>query len=274
MLFASDLDQTLIYSHRAFNSQELDEQIRPVEWLDDRYISFMTQKALIKLRELSQRVLFVPVTTRTKLQFQRINFREYNIAHSYAVTSNGGTIFYQGREDNDWTQYVLEGRDNCLAVEDLVTKFNEISNPSWVSPNSGRLADDLFYYCLIERENIPLAELASFKIWASDNNWELSVQGRKLYLVPMNVNKKAAIRYIKQKEGRSRVVAAGDSLLDLEMLKAADHGFAPAHGEIYALFLQGTLELERIKFTKNSGLEAATEILDLTYEALADREVV
>jgi len=209
LLFASDLDQTLIYSRRTFISKEIDEQIRPVESLDNQFISFMTQNALIKLREISQKVLFVPVTTRTKLQYQRINFLQYDIAHQYAVTSNGGTIFYQGSEDKGWAQLVLEGRANCLAVDDLIHKFTEITHPSWVIPDSGKLADDLFYYCLIERDKIPLVELAAFKLWARENNWELSVQGRKLYLVPMNVNKKAAIQYIKGKESISRVVAAG-----------------------------------------------------------------
>lgn len=274
MLFASDLDQTLIYSHKTFISKEIDEQIRPVERLDDRFISYMTHRALCKLSEVSKRVLFVPVTTRTKLQYQRINFLDYDITHQYAVTSNGGTIFSEGVEDKDWSQLVLEGRDNCLAARDLIDKFDEISHPSWVIKDSGKLADNLFYYCLIEREKIPVTELAAFKIWASENNWELSVQGRKLYLVPLNVNKKAAIYYIQEKEGMSSVVAAGDSSLDLDMLKAADLALAPAHGELYSLYLQGTPGLEKIRFTQKSGIEAAEEILESVPWSLSKQKVV
>lgn len=262
MLFASDLDQTLIYSQRTFMNQEFNEQIYPVEWLKDRFISYMTQNALNKLKEVSQKVLFVPVTTRTKLQYQRINFLEYDISVQYAVTSNGGTIFFKGKEDKEWTNHVLKGIDNCAVARDLINKFNEISNPSWVIKDSGKLADNLFYYCLIEREKIPLAELAAFKTWASENNWKLSIQGRKLYLVPKNVNKKAAILYIKEREGMSQVVAAGDSLLDLDMLKAADLGIAPAHGELYALYIQSVSGFDKIRFTQLSGIEAAEEILD------------
>jgi hydroxymethylpyrimidine pyrophosphatase-like HAD family hydrolase len=274
VLFASDLDQTLIYSHRTCIGKQIDEQIRPVEWLDDRYISYMTQSAVSKLNEVSKRVLFVPVTTRTKLQYQRINFQEYDISHKYAVTSNGGTVFFQGIEDKDWTQHVLQGRDNRAATPDILSKFNEIAHPSWVFPDSGKLADNLFYYCLIERENIPLAELAAFKIWANENNWELSVQGRKLYIVPMNVNKKAAIQYICEKECMSRVLAAGDSLLDLDMLKAADLGLAPAHGELYKLYSQGIPGIEKIRFTQKTGIEAAEEILDIVIGAFSNQEVV
>lgn len=261
MLFASDLDQTLIYSHKNFISQEIDEQIRPVEKLDERFISYMTQRALCQLSDVAKKVLFVPVTTRTKLQYQRINFREYDITHQYAVTSNGGTIFTDGVEDQAWSLKVGAGSKHCLAAQDLMVKFAEISHPSWVIKDSGKLADELFYYCLIERDKIPVTELAAFKLWARENHWELSVQGRKLYLVPWNVNKKAAIQYIQEKEGISCVVAAGDSLLDLDMLKAADLALAPAHGELYSLYLQGLSGLEKIRFTQKSGIEAAEEIL-------------
>ena len=274
MLFASDLDRTLIYSHRTQMSQEMIEHIRPVEWLDNRFISYMTQSALSKLKEICQTILFVPVTTRTKVQYQRINFQGYEIAPQYAVTSNGGTIFYGGIEDRDWSRQVLEGRNQCAAAQDLINKFEEIAHPSWVIKDSGKLADNLFYYCLIEREKAPLSELAALKIWASENNWELSVQGRKLYLVPMNVNKKLAIRYIKEKEGIGRVMAAGDSLLDLEMLKAADLPIAPSHGELYSLYLQGILGLEKLRFTTKSGIEAAEEILDVVAESLFRKAVV
>ncbi|MDP4127854.1 MAG: HAD hydrolase family protein [Bacillota bacterium] len=263
MLLASDLDQTLIYSYRTIVTPEIIAQSKPVEWLDTRYISYMTHNAIRRLREISQEVLFVPVTTRTKLQYQRINFLGYGIVPQYAVTSNGGTIFFEGREDEDWAKQVLKGSVNCIAPGDLLKKFVEIAHSSWVIEDSGKWADDLFYYCLIEREKIPLSELAAFKIWASENNWELSVQGRKLYLVPRNINKKEAIQYIREKENINDVVAAGDSLLDLEMLKAAELAIAPAHGELYSLSKQSFSGLETIKFTQRSGIEAAEEILDL-----------
>lgn len=273
MLFASDLDQTLIYSHRTPMSQAILKQIRPVEWLEDRYISYMTQNALNKLREISSKVFFVPVTTRTKVQYLRINLHQYGILPQYAVTSNGGTIYYRGLEDLDWTDHIRAGRDLCLAADDLVNEFEKLADPSWVLEGSGKMADDLFYYCLINREKIPLAELAAFKLWVNENNWELSVQGRKLYLVPRNVNKKAAIQYIREREGLEQVIAAGDSLLDLEMLQAADSAIVPAHGELFSLFSQG-IGMETLKFTLNTGIEAAEEILEYVGRALSKQEVV
>ena len=267
MIFASDLDQTLIYSHRSFLMKaKVAEAVSPIEWYEDRYISYITQAALSKLQRLAGELLFVPVTTRTKLQYERIDFFNYGIMFDYAITSNGGRVFYHGSEDLEWRQVIKETGQHCLEAADLIAKFDEIRHPAWVHPDSGKMADDLFYYCLIEREKTPLAELAAFKLWAKDNGWELSIQGRKLYLVPQNVSKKAAVQYIKAKEGIPYVAAAGDSLLDLEMLKEADFPVAPAHGELYALSSRNDLEetsgLEKIRFTKQNGIGAGEEILD------------
>lgn len=260
-MFASDLDQTLIYSFRSIGNEKFEGKVHPVEWLENRFISYMTESAVNKLRQLSQELLFVPVTTRTKIQYQRIDFCQYDIKHQYAVTSNGGTIYYKGIEDQDWKREISSAGSDCLPVGDILNKFNEISHPSWVNQDSGKLAEDLFFYCVIEREKAPAAELAAFKLWAKENNWELSIQGRKLYLVPINVNKKAAVRYICAKEGIDYLAAAGDSLLDLDMLKAADFAMAPSHGELYSLYLQRVSYLEKIRFTKKSGIKAGEEIL-------------
>ena len=73
MLFASDLDRTLIYSPRTFDGEELKEEVCSVEIYENKPISFMTKNALMMLKELTKRLLFVPVTTRTKLQYLRIH---------------------------------------------------------------------------------------------------------------------------------------------------------------------------------------------------------
>lgn len=274
MMFASDLDQTLIYSQRSFMTENLQETIHPVEWFEDRYISYMTSISISKLKQLSRELLFVPVTTRTKIQYQRINFAEYDIFFDYAVTSNGGTIFHNGIEDQEWSRQVSAGCKNCLEAEDLIRRFNEIRHPSWVHPDSGKMADDLFYYCLVERDMIPVVELAAFKLWAKENNWELSIQGRKLYLVPNSVNKKTAVQYIKAKEGIDCSLAAGDSLLDLDMLNTADFAVAPAHGELHSLSLQKLLNSERIQFTRQHGIKAGEEILDYVADSMSKGLVV
>ncbi len=263
MLFASDLDRTLIYSPRTFEGQELKEAVCPVEIYENRPISYMTQNAVMMLRELSKRMLFVPVTTRTKLQYLRIHLFQNEISPKYAVTSNGGTIFINNKEDEGWNSHIKSLRGDCLLLEDIVRRFDEIRNDCWVVTTSGKVADGLFYYCLVDRETIPLRELLDFTGWANQQNWEVSLQGRKLYLVPNYVSKRNAVAYIKENEGVSKVIASGDSLLDLSMLKYANLGIVPQHGELYSLHVQGLIDLSFIRITTSSGIVSAEEILSM-----------
>ena len=62
-----------------------------VEVYNGKEISFMTEKAIALLRELSEEMMFVPVTTRTVEQYNRVSLFREEIRPTYAITSNGGS---------------------------------------------------------------------------------------------------------------------------------------------------------------------------------------
>ena len=70
--------------------------------------------------------------------------------------------------------------------------------------------------------------------WAGARGWRVSVQGRKVYAVPGPLTKSAAVRELADRLGAGTVLAAGDSLLDADLLEAADLGVMPPHGELAA----------------------------------------
>ncbi|MBS2967438.1 haloacid dehalogenase [Metabacillus sp. KIGAM252] len=255
MIFASDLDQTLIYSRRSFRHDPAEEDIRLIETLDGKEISFMTHRAIELLKQVAERAMFVPVTTRTIEQFKRITIFQSELSSEYAVTSNGGNILKNGTPDADWNRLITGQLKNGLAREDMLEKFKEIAHDEWVLKQ--RTADDLFSYCIIDRDKVP-AELDSFTKWLSEAGWTHSMQGRKLYFVPKPVSKWAAIEYIKGIEGKQTVAAAGDSLLDLCLLENADFPFAPRHGELQE---QGQDSYGKIIRTEQEGIFASEEIL-------------
>jgi hypothetical protein len=76
-----------------------------------------------------------------------------------------------------------------------------------------------------------LAEAAD---WAAARGWSLSAQGRKLYWMPDGLTKAAAVREVASRVGAELVLAAGDSLLDRDLLCLADRAIFPAHGELFA----------------------------------------
>ncbi|TCO74407.1 HAD family hydrolase [Marinisporobacter balticus] len=256
MIFASDLDRTLIYSKKFISDHK---DIRLIEKKEDESISFMTEIAIKKLKKLSDELLFIPVTTRTIEQYRRISILE-KIAHKYAIVSNGGNIIIDGEVDRYWSQFIRNKiKRMCLPFKDLLLKFKEIESIEWVKRK--RTADNLFTYCIVERDNIPMEKLNSFMEWLEHRNWKGSLQGRKLYFVPKCVCKWEATKYIKECENIDFVASAGDSLLDLPMLKMADYAISPPHGEIYKDHRESKAA-QNIIFTEKEGIFAAEEILE------------
>ena len=87
MLFASDLDNTLLFSvsHR----QEGD---RCVEWLDGNEQGFMTPETISLLETVHGLTRLIPVTTRSVAQYLRIRFP---VTPDYAVAANGAVLLHE-----------------------------------------------------------------------------------------------------------------------------------------------------------------------------------
>jgi len=263
MIFASDLDQTLIYSPKSFRIPpgEPMPAVSPIEIYEGREISFMAHRAIDRLQKIASYIHFVPVTTRTIDQYQRISLFREKIIPTYSVVSNGGNILVNGVVDCTWSEQVaMNMAQMCLCPEDMLASFNEICHASWAGPM--RRADGLFYYCIVERDKVPLTEVESFALWAGEQQWNVSLQGRKLYIVPQVINKWIAVAYIRDILKADLVVTAGDSLLDLCMLEQADYAIAPCHGELWESHSRGLLPIQTMKFTKQAGILAANDILD------------
>lgn len=255
MIFASDLDQTLIYSEASMGAIN-PAAITPVELYEERYISYMTNRALELLAQLSKQALFVPITTRTVAQYQRIFTIHQQLCPKFAITSNGGNIFIDGVPNKRWSQLIQENVANCSAPAAQIQQlFTEIASDEWVLKFT--YSDDLFYSIVMEKDKLPIAQIRDFMTTLLSLGWNTSIQGRKIYLVPNAINKGAALRFVQELTGASHSVAAGDSLLDESLLLVADYAMAPSHGE---LFRRKTAN-DPYEFTKASGILASEEIL-------------
>ena len=76
ILFASDLDNTLLFSWRHKTDSD-----QCVEHLDGKEQGFCTQQSLELLASVCEQAQFVPVTTRSVAQYQRIAWPEIGRAH-------------------------------------------------------------------------------------------------------------------------------------------------------------------------------------------------
>ncbi len=257
MIFASDLDRTLIYSEKFL--KEFSEEAVAVEY--GKYNSYMTKHATELLKVINRKTIFVPCTTRTIEQYQRIQFFQEEVRPKYAVVSNGANLLFDGIIDIEYQKGMARTLVNeCLASEEIRKEYGKLDSVNWSQPL--RQADGVFYYCIIDREKAPLLDLASFSEWVSKQNWEMSIQGRKLYLVPRVINKWSAIQRIVEITGDEQVFGAGDSLLDIPLVKGAQRGISPAHGELFEQFASDG----DWNFTAASGMLAGEEILQLVSE--------
>ncbi|MFF7988381.1 HAD family hydrolase [Kitasatospora xanthocidica] len=236
VLVASDLDRTLIYSDRALAlgvPDRLAPRLLCVEVYQGRPLSFMTERAAGLLADLTRQARFVPATTRTPEQYGRLRLPgpTPGRAPEYAICANGGQLLVDGEPDRDWrAEITARIAAGSAPLEEVVRRLALCADPEWT--HKRRVADDLFAYLVVDRAALPEGWLAELTGWCAERGWAVSLQGRKVYAVPAPLTKSAALEEVVRRSGATTVLAAGDSLLDADLLLAADAGWRPGHGEL------------------------------------------
>ncbi|AKG33360.1 HAD family hydrolase [Paenibacillus durus] len=255
MIFASDLDRTLIYSRGAIGEDVGEADLVPVELYEGRQISFMTKSALHLLEEITKIALFVPVTTRTVRQYKRIFHLLDVFQPKYAITSNGGTVLIDGVPDVNWSRNVQLALKESSSPEEAKLTFDRFRSSEWII--SERLADNFFYSIVVDRDKFQVPLIDECRSYLKKLGWTISVQGRKVYLIPEGINKGNAVNYVKELAGARYVAASGDSLLDESLLRVSHYSLSPSHGELF-----NTKSSDKFfRFTKQSGIQASEELV-------------
>ena len=204
----SDLDNTLIYSHRRMTREEG----VPVEQLNGQDQSYMTAATFSFFRNLDW-ITFVPVTTRSEVQFRRLA-----VAAPYALICNGGKLLVDGAEDPAWTAETLERvHDDIPELERCAALLGKLSGSELHAPEA------YYYYVRAEDpENVCAALTGQYP----DGRIGIGHDRQKVYLFPRDVNKGRAVRRFMDRFGTDVTVGAGDSLMDVPMLNETDYALA------------------------------------------------
>jgi hypothetical protein len=253
---ASDLDRTLIYSGSALQLPGTDAEapsLLSVEVLEGRPHSFMTVSTAQRLQRIAAAATFVPTTTRTVAQYQRV--RLHGIAPRFAVTSNGGNILIDGVPDLDWNaglhQAVVSGG---VTLDQVKAELKARSDPEWMLKR--RTGDELFCYAVVEPALLPADWVHEWRAWCAERGWVVSMQARKIYAIPAGVSKEAALQEVCRRAGAGRMLASGDGALDAGFLAAADAGIRPPHGELATMNWQHPT----VRVTERAGVLAADDM--------------
>lgn len=217
-IFASDLDNTLIYSYK----HDIGKEKILAERYEGRDVSYMTAYAHEMLDWIFGHLLFVPVTTRSTAQYQRIWFSE-KWSPKLALTTNGGVLLVDGVSDADWyavSQKLAAPAECAMQQAEAILQAD---------PNRAldvRRVDGLFVYT--KSDNVPQT-IQHLREGLDLSEVELFDNGVKIYVLPRALNKGEAVRRLRARfSEQTRVFAAGDSLFDLSLLNAADIALCPA----------------------------------------------
>lgn len=251
MIFATDLDRTLIYAERFLESY--DRETLNIEIFKERPISYISVEALKLLKELDKVATVIPITTRNKEQYERIGIWGEHIKPQIYVVNNGGTIFVEGKEDLIWQEKIKKQLHALtLSYEEALSLFLSL----YKGPiERYKKSDELIWLVLSDKNHIDWNAVKDFRRQVETHGWRIDVHDRKIYFYPACISKWEALRYIKMNYLNEGIIAAGDSLMDVEMIHGAEFGIVPKGATIEAACE------ENIYRTNQMGLGAAEDIL-------------
>lgn len=210
-----DIDNTLIYSHR----HVMTAPKRVAEVLNGKAQSFISQQTysfFVSKRGLQT----VPVTTRTMLQFRRLEKLITDLGCEYSLICNGAVLLHNMLPDRRWYEETLTLADSELpeiakAENWLMTKCGEASTHS---------ADGLFVYAK-SPDSKGLA--SALRLFVDTDKVDVMFDHSKTYCIPKSLNKGTAIKRFSQRFHVAASIAAGDSDFDIAMLNQANIAIAP-----------------------------------------------
>lgn len=218
-LFVTDLDNTLLYSYKHALPGDV-----CVETIHEKEQGFMSARTIRLLSQVLGKLPVIPVTTRSVEQYQRITFPEGTEPRE-AIVSNGAIRLKDGVRDSDWDDKMKEViAPYTDETERLFHRYSE--DPRFIRC---RIVDAayLFVYCAKGVDpGLCTKELAD------QTGMRVMLSGKKIYLLPPRLHKGTALQVLRESEPERTVIAAGDSLMDLDMLRIADYAIHPRSLEL------------------------------------------
>lgn len=230
ILYATDLDRTIIFSGRFMTEFQTTAEYDIAEkrdWEKDEgvisYISIELRNKLIELNN-NPNVEIVPVTTRSLEEYNRINL---GFKPKYAIIDCGGTILKNGEPMGEWENFVKSQID-AMEMLDIALDMQELKSKH--SDRNIKCIDNKFLFTKVTDPELFDKECEAFVLRYPKFNFFR--QRNKVYVIPTAFSKVVSVRWLQNKLEVNKLVACGDSELDLPMLAIADFAVVPGHGSL------------------------------------------
>lgn len=215
ILFATDLDNTLLFSHRHRRPGDVCAEL--LEGAEQGFMTSAVWKEL--LPAVSDAVTLLPVTTRSAVQYRRIRWPD-GTEPAWAVTTNGGILLDCGVPDPDWLEASL--RQAAPYQPELARLYQELPRYDWCLRR--KMVDGLYLFAVCPEGTCMNACKACFH---GRTSLTVEPSGRKLYFFPPELHKGAAVLRARRRLACPLLVCAGDAALDVPMLRLADLALVP-----------------------------------------------
>lgn len=215
ILFACDLDNTLLYSYKYRKVGDL-----CVEMLHGKEHGFMTPHTIELLKDIKNLVDFVPVTTRSIEQYGRIIWPT-DCTPKYAIVANGAVLLKDGKIERAWR----EASEYMIAPykDELLALMLEFTDPRKFL--RCRIVDDAYMFVYCYNNISPMDCVCTY---GHRSRLKVVCSGKKVYFFPPAINKGSAIKRLKAILRPITTIVAGDSTIDIPMLNKADLAIIPA----------------------------------------------
>lgn len=230
MIYATDLDRTIIFSSKFVT--DCKKEVKCIEYYNGKPISYICTDALIQFKRLVEKkeLKVIPVTTRSVAQYQRIGFLR-NI--EYAITTNGGVILHKNQIFQPWKNKI-DKMINQYKEEGLYNEIFQIllRNLDFFEKEP-RLVDNIFYFGRLKDNSLENLKFLSILDTVIDKTkWMFTLQGLKLYIIPKEVSKENALKYLKDYFKESELIVSGDGKLDKGFLEQGNYIYIPEQSEV------------------------------------------
>ena len=223
IIFNTDLDNTIIFSYK----HDIGENKICAEIYCDREVSFITRKTAKLLKKVNESTMFVPTTTRTLEQYNRIDLGLGT--PQYALVCNGGVLLIDGQEDMQWYN---ESRELVSSCDSELKKAEVLLENDENRSLDVRNIRELFIFTKSEK---PLVTACMLEKELDTEKVDVYTNGVKVYVLPKRLTKGEAVMRLRKRLGAEAVIAAGDSEFDISMLNAADLAIMPRElSEMYS----------------------------------------
>ncbi len=255
VLVATDLDRTVVHSARAAGLEP--GAVLCLEQHGGVPTALLTRRTAAALAELDRRTVWVSATTRSAAQYARLDLgRRLGVTPRYVVAACGGVLLVDGVPDPAWASRiagVLAGAAPRAEVADVLARH--LARLPTGAAGPVRDADGVL---LVVRASPPAGWLAELAAACDARGWRVAVHGPKVHVLPRGLGKGAAVGEVRRRLGATRLLAAGDSPLDADLLRAADAGIQPVDGRLHA----SGWRADHVAVTAGTGLRAGEEIAE------------